>query len=109
MDEKIYIKKLFKRNTEIEMVNNTYKDFTFYVKEGENELFEIIRDCLLENVNGSCMYSKDEGEVCFTVSKSDIEVIKVITKKIKKNRKIVLNKVIVNPYKLSEHLYKKSK
>lgn len=109
MDNEKYLKTLFKKNTDIQITNDANKDVTFVVSKGQGELFNIVRDSLLENVNGSCIYSSKDNEIYFTVSKHDINVIEVISKKIKKDRRIHLSKVVINPNKIRRYLDKKEK
>ncbi len=109
MENEKYIKTLFKKNTNIQTADDSNKDVTFVVSKGKAELFNIVRDSLLENVNGSCIYCSNDNEVYFTVSKNDMDVLEVITKKIKKDRRIQLSKVLINTRKIRSYLDKKEK
>lgn len=109
MENDKYLKTLFKKNTYIQISDDSSKDVTFVVDKGKDELFTIVRDSLLKNVSGSCIYCCKDNEIYFTVSNSDIKVIEDITKKIKKDRRIQLTKVVVNPNKINRYLHKKEK
>jgi len=107
MDDDKYIKTLFKRNTYIESSNDCSKDVTFIVSNGVNELYNIVRDCLLKRVNGSCIYCSNDNEVFFTVSKKDMGVLEEISKKIKRDKRIRLEKVLLNTRKINSYLHTK--
>jgi hypothetical protein len=109
MENEKYIKTLFKKNTNIQATDDSGKDVIFVVSKGQSELFNIVRDCLLENVSGSCIYCSRDNEVYFTVSKSDMNVLEVISKKIKKDRRIEISKVLINSRKVRSYLEKKEK
>lgn len=109
MEDEKYLKTLFKRNTNIQVSDDSGKDVIFITSKGQDELFNIVRDTLLEKVNGSCIYSCNDNEVYFSVSKSDMNVLEAITKKIKRDRRIHLTKVLINTKKVNSYLHKKDK
>ena len=106
---KNYIKTLFHQDTDILLSSQSNNDVKIHVSKGKDECYKIVRETLMNNINGSCIYGIDDDIIYFTLSKNDIMVFEKIAKAIKKKNSIIIDTVVINPYKFSFSMNSKKK
>lgn len=106
---KQYIRTLFDININILLSPESEYDVKLMVSKGSEECYECVRDILKKKINGGCIYGTDGQLIYFSVSKNEIMVVEDIAKIISKKTSIVIDTVIINPYKFSHSIITKKK
>ena len=99
-----YIKTLFHQDIKVSPLNNMSNDMLIHLKKGTTECYDIVRDTLTKNINGSCIYGIDGDTVYFTLSKHDAHVVEKVAKKISNKKNIWIESVDFNPYKFKYNI-----